>query len=261
MTRCRTSPYNGNGGASDTFDYSGSLPGGSEDVQVDAIANSLDAYFQEVVTDQVPLMLSFATPDLQAGDIKYQMGQEDTTGTWATAQEINAFSPPDDVDGLELWGPENDDANMFSLEGDPVGVAVFRYDGVGNSVQYIRSIDLMQAIGQGVGIYELVDLDAMMVLDINGDEFFSNGDSIMFSVKETISGGGAFDGGEIFVWNYDSGVQFLIHGGETWDTAHNVGLHFGVSTEDINALEAVPEPATMTLLMIGGVALLRRKRK
>ena len=254
--------FSGSGGAWDTFDYSdslpGSVPGDPENFQVDAIANSLDAYFQEVVMDEVPLMLSFASlVPQEAGQIKYQMGQEDTTGTWATPQQINFVAPPDDVDGLELWGPENDDANMFSLEGDPGNVAVFRYDGAGNSVPYITSMELVTAMG----IYEQIDLDALMVLDMDGDEFFSSGDSIMFSVKETISMGGTLDGGEIWVWNFDMGMaQFLVHGGETWNTAHDVGAHFGVGTEEVNALEAVPEPATLGLLLIGGLALLRRRR-
>ena len=72
------------------------------------------------------------------------------------------------------------------------------------------------------------------------------------------------DGGEIFVnapGNPGGAIQgFLIHGGELWDTAHTVGLDFAIGTEEVNALEAIPEPATLSLLCLGGLALIRRRR-
>ena len=247
--------FDGIGNAWDTFDYTGS---GIPDFEVDALANSLDAYFLEVINDEVPMMLSFATPDLKAGDIKYQMAQADIVGTWATPVQINAVSPPDDVDGLELWGPEQDDANMFSLNGDPMGVSVYRYDSTTHmSTPYIQKAALMTAIDTNEAF---IDLDALMVWDVDGDDYFGGGDIIMFSIEETITKGGVFDGGEVWVWHGGGGpAAFLWHGGELWNTAHQVGVHFGVNTEEVNALEAVPEPVTLTVLLISSLALLRRR--
>ena len=84
------------------------------------------------------------------------------------------------------------------------------------------------------------------------------GSSIMFSVRPI----GPLDGGEIWVWDKSTGgpAAFLVHGGHTWDTAHDVSGHFGGVDENINAMEAVPEPMTICLLGLGGLGLLRRKR-
>jgi hypothetical protein len=253
--------FDGFGGAADTFDYTSS--GISTIKQVDAIANSLDAYFQEVAADAVPMVVSVAN-DPSDGDILYQMGQNNVTGTWATASQINAVSPPDDLDGLELWGPDgpgNDDANMFSLDGDPSGVAVWRYDpNAHQSVPYITTAALMSAIGAT----EVVDLDALMVWDIDGDDTFGGGDAIIFSVENNQGIGGSFDGGEIWIWHFGATAQFLVHGGVVWDTFNPVGLHFNVNTEEINALEAiaVPEPATAGLLVLGaGLMMMPRRRR
>ena len=102
----------------------------------------------------------------------------------------------------------------------------------------------------------------MMVFDVSGDLVFGSGDSIMFSIAPV----DVFDGGEIWVWDFDAGAAvFLTHGGEIWDTAHSVVGHFGLPTggefENINALEAIPEPATMSLLAVSGLAVLRRRKR
>ncbi|MCK4850142.1 MAG: PEP-CTERM sorting domain-containing protein [Phycisphaerae bacterium] len=243
LDRLQNIAFDGLGNAGDAFDYTGSGLGDFH--QLDALANSLDTYYQEVISDQVPMVLSFASPDPQAGDIKYQMEQTDINGTWATPTMINATSPPDDVDALEIWGSDSEDnANMFSLTDDIMGVAVYKYDSdLHTATEYISS----DALKAAIGTTEQIDLDAMMVMDAIGEEEdeFASGDSIMFSIRETLSDDGAFDGGEIWVWNFDYGTAvFLTHGGEIWDTAHTVGLDFGVGTEEVNALEAlsVPEP-------------------
>ncbi len=148
------------------------------------------------------------------------------------------------------------------------------------STPFIYAADIATAIGVSEDIAPLVDVDAMMVFDtglVQGDlgTFTFEGDpdtntpadSIMFSIAPVVDTQGTvlFDGGEIWVWDYagpGSTASFLVHGGETWDTAHSVADHFGLTDqyENINALEAIPEPATMSLLALGGVALLRRKR-
>ena len=263
----QTVVWDGAGVAWDGHDLSGLGPSESDDI--DAMAHFIDGLFDRVVADDVPMVLSFET----YGDIYYQTAQVDVTGVWAQAAiDINVTAPPDDLDGLELGGG-TPDANIFSLSGDPYvdpdgipgngdeyRVAAFRGMGALPLASYITTAELQAAIGT----VEEVDLDAMMVKDtLVGDPqglTFDAGDMILFSVKETQSLGGAFDGGEIWVWTKGSPASFLVHGGETWDTAHQVGLHFGVTTEEVNALEALPEPATLGLLALGGVALLRRRR-
>lgn len=252
--------WDGNGNAADTFDFTGSAAFGSND-NVDAMANHSDFLYWEVTHDQVHMLLSFAHTPTQPptdGQIYYQEPGVDVSGVWATRPIINSTALPDDVDGLEVWGPaDTDDADMFSLIADPYGVAVYRYySGPHTSVPYLTTAQLQAAIET----QELIDLDAMMLQDEDDDDLFGPGDSIMFSIHETMSVGGIYDGGEIWVWNFGAPAQFLLHGGETWNTAHTVGLDFGVLTEEINALEAVPEPATLGLLMFGGLALLRRRR-
>jgi len=246
--------WDGLGNAWDTFDYTGAggYPGGS---QVDALANRGDAYFYEVINNEVPMLTSFTG----TGDIHYTEavpGAHATppkVGIWATAAIINAAIPPDDVDGLEVWGLDVlDDADRFSLVGDPFvqgfgRVSVWDYDS-GNhmAIPFVTAAVIAGAIGRIDLAYD-IDLDAMMTY----------GDTIMFSIAPT----DVFDGGEIWVWIVGSGsATSLVHGGCTWDTGHSVRDHFGVATENINALEAVPEPATVVILGLGGLALLYRRR-
>ncbi len=231
--------FEGDGQVGDAFDYSGS--GLDEFHQVDALASSQDSYFKALVADQAPIVLSFASPDAdQAGQIKTQSAQENIITTWATPVMVNQISPPDDVDALEIWGDDTEEtANMFSVVDDLMGVAVYKYDGE-TSTPYISSDELKAAIGTT----EYIDLDAMMVYDIADDGIFASGDSIIFSIKAILSGEEdeivIFDGGEIWVWNFDDGTaEFLIHGGEIWNTDYDLSSAFSVDTEDVNALEAL----------------------
>jgi hypothetical protein len=257
--------WDGLGGSWNTFDYSGSNAQFIENDNVDALANIQDHLFWEVTHDTCEMLVSFEdTTGLKGnGNIHYQDAGVNVTGVWATPATIASPKSPDDVDGLEVWGPEvspgiGDDANMFSLIADPYGTAVYYYDSVNHvSFPYITQFQIQCAIDTE----ELVDLDAMMIYDVDGDDQFGTGDSIMFSVHETISAGGAYDGGEIWVWTCGAPAQFLVHGGVVWNTAHTVGADFGVQTEEVNALEAVPEPPTLGLLLIGGgLALMRRRQ-
>jgi len=279
--------WDGLGNAWDTFDYDGVDDPQGE--QVDALANIQDALFFDVIRDQVPMVLSFnGTATGTDGDIYYQTnGAAYLTGVWAAGPvDINKAFPPDDVDGLEVWGPEvapdpaggpgfGDDANLYSLLGDPgLGggrVSVWQYDQVtGASFMYMSYPTMASIVAAVTGVPEGdlpdLDLDAMMVFDDRGEIDEMNiydpyADSILFSVRATSNAALTLDGGEIFVNAPGAGILgFLTHGGELWDTLHTVGADFGVGTEEVNALEAIPEPATLSLLALTGLGLLRRRR-
>ena len=140
-------------------------------------------------------------------------------------------------------------------------ISVWNYIG-GVASPYIPTAAIAAAIG-APALEQQIDLDAMMVFDDIGDETFTApGDTIMFSIAPIP---GAFDGGEIWVWNVGAGIPapFLVHGGEVWSTSvmgHFAGYGFIVD-ENINALEAVPEPATLAVLLVGGLLVLKRRTR
>jgi hypothetical protein len=263
--------WDGTGGTADTFDYTGSraAAGDSADREVDGLANLGDALFDAVIQDKSFLL--FSTDD--DPNIYYEaphccLG----SGVWATPPQIDQLSP-NDVDGLEVWGPEGaDDANRYSLEDDPLAnagrVSVWAYNSAGaNSTPYILASEIADAIGRP-DLADTIDLDAMMTLDSFGSSgAFDIGDKIMFSIDPI----DVFDGGEIWVWDGNPGIgtaQYLHHGCHEWNTAFDVQGTFGTASENINALEAAstPEPGSILLFGFGlaglvGFALRRRKNK
>lgn len=214
--------------------------------EVDALANSGDAYFQDVLNNTAALLFS-----VQADAPGVPIQAENEAGvitTWATAAEVNSGSALDDLDGLEVWGPDGfSDATQYSIFGDPGGVAIFNLDG--------STFATSAAIAAMIGVLnpDQVDLDALMI----------NGSQILFSIRPIA---GLYDGGEIWIGDLSTGTaSFLVHGGHVWDTAFDVGLATGCLQENIDALEAtalvVPEPATMTAMVLGAAAMLRRRSK
>ena len=266
----------------DSFDYSSASPGVGvgQAFETDALANIRDKYFLDMIADRVPVLASFDNvADVHVSRSSVYAG---AASVWADAT-LNINSTPgalDDLDGLEVWGPDDsDDADMYSRAGDldtdlsGNRVSVFRYDPDTNqSLPYLLTQTLLDVVitdnGQLVDwpAFDplLFDLDAMVIWDVNADSEFGDGDGqhgvdrIVFSVSAIA---GLFDGGEIWTYTFgDAAAQFLNHGGMLWNTANDVGNHFDVATEEINALEALPEPTTMGLLVLGGLALLRRKK-
>jgi len=306
--------WDGTGGTTNTSNFFGlwnpqSGIAAPDPFQVDALANRKDLLFYEVIEDSVPLVFSTGLPGgpRTAFDnyIFYERPNHKVLlpfpykeiGVWATPAEINQVEP-NNVEGLELWAPVKDatvpleqrinsvllqgpevpvdDANRYSLFGDPLGCSVFKSNGdclflkaniAGAITPLFPGLDITSA---------KIDLDGLMTWE--NDILFSlkpidgNNDGIITDNDPSKD----LDGGEIFVWrSTESSAKFLIHGGHVWDTVFNVkdtvefwtGLRPG--TENIDALEAVavhtPEPSTflslLTLGTLGAASTLKRKLK
>ena len=277
--------------------------------QVDALANREDLLFYPVIYDRVPLVFSTGLPGGPRTDydnyIFYERPNHKVLlpfpykeiGVWATPAQINQVEP-NNVEGLELWAPVQDptvpledrvnsvllngpelpvdDANRYSLLGDPLGCSVFKSNG---DCLFLKA-DIAAAITPlfpGLDITDAkIDLDGLMTWE--NDILFSlkpidgNNDGSITDNNPLLD----LDGGEIFVWlSTEPSAKFLIHGGHVWDTVFNVkdtvedwtGLRPG--TENIDALEAVavhtPEPSTflslLTLGSLGAASTLKRKLK
>lgn len=284
--------WDGLGNTVDAFDYSTSGPPPLDPDQVDALANTSDYLFPEVLANRASLVLSF---DMR-NDIHFHE-TNGNTGIWATPPQVSNNPLLDDVDGLELWtgdvGVQKDglvtplgdfDANHYSIVGDPVtpasppsppgtpAVSVYLYQPlIDVSTPYILHNDLRNAVAQFLGFEPdqvTVDLDAMLLNDrVQEDPVpggppwtWDIGDQIIFSLwPDTLLG---LDGGELFFWENGQPVQWLVHGGRVWDTANPVAQVFGVNTENINALEAViPEPASLALLAAAAALIGARRQR
>lgn len=254
--------WDGLGGNVDAFDYSLSGPPPQDPDQVDALANHLDYLFNPLLANQVSMVVS-----LENENFLRNHNPTGSVGIWATANDIRSPGNPVEVDAVELWGGV--DADHYSYIGDPIlpnppgggfpAVSVFYYDGVTSSPYILYTQLFNQLTGFGLDVPS-IDVDALMVQDVTQVGVWETGDTIIFSLRPT----GTLDGGELFVWTNGQPIQYLVHGGRTWDTANPVALIFGSNTENIDALEAVPEPATAGMLLVGGLACLcccRQARK
>ena len=311
--------WDGLGGVLDTFDFT---PGGggparvptlglADEAETDALAFDNDAFFHSLRFDTAALIFS---TDLDP-DIYFEMtaGTGGGGGVWATSGLINLAVPPDDVDAIEVWGPDSttavsgDDAFNYSLESipplgagatDPGGISVWHVPGSvpgaldPTAFPLLWDFELAAAIAPLAPlpaddldiIQEQLDLDGMM-LDIlafeEGDDVpGSPGGTRTGSINFTIDpitrtdGTTVFDGGEIFVWDFDFSpmalppvaASFLKHNGHLWDTAFPVMATFLTATENVNGIEAVntiPEPSSIMLSVIGLLSLAgcgRRRR-
>lgn len=235
------------------YDYT--VPG-LELVEVDALANCQDKYFHPVASNLADLLLSFNDdlPDPPGTAVYYEKSGGAIGDLWSQMNLCNADGEVDgsveDVDGLELWGNlgEND-ANMFSLDGEPGGVSVWSYLGGPPIVKpYIWQTTLWGAVvSLGFeGNPTDVDVDAMMIFDETCDTTFAgDGDMIIFSIKAAAN----WDGGEIVVFRASGPAIFLNHGGHLWDTGHDIAGIFLVGTDEVDAIEGA---ANVDILPMAG---------
>ncbi|MGD1702609.1 hypothetical protein [Dapis sp. BLCC M229] len=239
----------GDGSTSNGADY----PTGG---QVDAMANSGDAYFNYLVEDKAAMLFSTTYED----QIRYELPQVPFSRVWANKDQIDQPGPSidqgvHDVDALEVWGPENySDATYYSVYGDVtfdpltnnvVSGAVFDQN---NNVIFTR-----EEIAKAVGDVTQINPEKLLGY-VNVDAMVVSGRRIVFSIDSIPELG--LDGGEIFVYDQWTGASnFLSHGGHIWDTDFDIMGKYGTLTENINALEVVPvhsfldsEPAIDTFL-------------
>lgn len=178
-----------------------------------------------------------------------------TQGVWAKQGEINGMPLPDDVDGVEVWGPEpgfKADAEKYSLDVDAFsGTSVWSHDlTTGVSTPYISQLQIANAVkallgpvpGGAVLPYPTfidgdaaINVDALMVQDIIDDgvgpDTFDRdpngvGDRIIFSIRQIPSpndpDGYYATGSEIFVLDASqpNNAMYLFHGGHAWDQTY-----------------------------------------
>jgi hypothetical protein len=271
--------WDGLGGVRDAFDYSGSRlahPDVAQDLAVDGIAAGGDALFQALRDDMSSLLFSVESPIGHNNQVYYVRptnlpNASPGFGVWATNSDIDAMTAPLDLDGLEIWGGDNnDDSDRYSLAGDPfvantvvpnesVKVAIWSYNPAGNtSDPHTLTRDLAEAMDRQFGFGGNGPLFGFLSENMDVDAIMTFGPQVTYSIRPIDVPGTpfSFDGGEIF--EYDgpgptSMTRFLNQGGYEWNTALDIMGTFGVPSENIDALEAasVPEPGSVLLFLLG----------
>ncbi|MEO2046035.1 MAG: PEP-CTERM sorting domain-containing protein [Pirellulales bacterium] len=245
-----------------------------------------------------PVLLSNGNIIGGAGELSYETAfaftPPSSQGVWATQPMINAMPLPDDVDGVEVWGPEpafTDDADKYSMNVDFMnGASVWNKSGT----PYISHATIVAAVtsllGPVSGVLpfptfidgdDAINLDALMVQDIipgyahdtfDRDPTGAPGDRIIFSIRQIVDpsdpSGYYATGSELFVLDASTGASFLSHGGHVWDKSYALSdltlpsTHVnGLAVIDINAIEAisegvkVPEPTSAMLLLVASTGL------
>lgn len=278
--------WDGKGGTTNAFDYD-DVPGNHPRLrEVDAIANHGDFLFDQTKRDLSHLLFShddtvfefgvgWGTVVPKIGPVSLFNGNMiggaaevsveesgvyngiEIQHVWAIDKEVNDMPEPDDVDGLEVWGPEPPgpgagpvaDANRYSLEDDLVagaGTSVWNYDpGTGLSTPYIPWATIVSAVESVLGTapttgenrldmhgVDAINLDAMMIMDGDGvlEQFGGPGDSIIFSINQIVDpadlDGYYATGSELFVIEATAAgltAGYLDHGGHTWSHSYTLG--------------------------------------
>ncbi len=325
--------WDGSGGVADGLDFSPPVfPTALVDLEIDAIANHGDFLFDQLLDDDAHLLFSLdkdfvgigpggvLTPGMLppgpavvlgngntvggSGEISYELGVfggangADIQGTWAGQAMINGMPLPDDIDGLEIWGPEpgfTADTDKLSLRVDAAtglsGPPTSVFNGDGSTYVSLPMIEaaVFSLLGGPIPTTadaDAINLDALMVNDVAGEDTdFGRGptggtdiDRIIFSIDQIPDpadpDGYYATGSELFVLDAAGGAFFLAHGGHLWDHVYALTT-FSIGTPgsgqnfaafDIDAIEAVtegviPEPTSAVLLLLGASLLTGRRNR
>lgn len=209
------------------------------DAELDGLGVRQDALFTEAVENEVDLIVSMENnPNI------YFERPGGERGLWE--RDVARV----DVDALEVWGDSLSDA--YSSPGDPTGDSIISLSILfPEAITQSQILEALQSLEVGLDLFSLdIDVDGFMRQNIGSNR-------LLFSIAPV----GPFDGGEIFVMDVDTlTATYLDHGGHLWDTDFDVMGAFDVDNENINAIEAIPEPCTSLLVAIGALVLLRHRR-
>jgi hypothetical protein len=226
--------------------------------QVDAVANRRDGLFGKLIANRAVLRISIEGDQKGKGVWKvwYEDIAPNTRGAEWEEPHFNKqlVQPglPQDLDGLQLFGGW---VHFYSEEGDPAGPGVRASVRDMNGNVYITHDEIVAAVTflgwNGSGD---IDLDGLMAWDVAPEDEWSDGDTIIFSIRDTRPGGGNWDGGEIVVLPHigqPASAFFLVHGGHIWNTGFDVHTAFGVQKDEVDAIEAGPTPWQQTPTLTG----------
>lgn len=254
---------------SGVFDNLNALSYGQDPVTRPPPGKDLPIYFS---VDRVAVGLPNTDVNLEA-----QPGNEEASGDVFVTQFLGVSGTNRQfIDEEELGlvpGFFGDDLDALELDSEPSPYFYFSVDGLSVSLDWTDlwastgAGDVVQyADGEGqIGLLSDDDIDALILLDRNLDNKATPGvDLALFSLSTFSPSTFTFTGN-----TYDPGVQGSLSPADIlftdftgsfslWAAAGDVGLRFD---DELNALDTIPEPATVALLVTGLVVLFSAYRK
>jgi len=260
------------------------LAGALTGAEIDGLSDGMDPFNDELYFSvdsgstgfpATAVAAEFAGAGFGALDQTADIFQTPLTGTNTLFRDGDGFPNPGAAPGFGLIEPfptaaDNLDAFDVGMIGSP-GPIFFT---VGAAAPAALPTDTILMVpgpggpvapfvgGLSLALTSTDDIDAIFIDDAGTLGVFDPADTVAFSLSRTspslLAGsaldlafgvGGAMSPADVFVFA-PGGVPVYI-------SASMLGLPFGAN---VDALETVPEPATMSLIGLGALALLRRRR-